>query len=158
MIFLIRVLYKNSDLGFGTSNIKNVGVRIFLTTDAFSRKTEPKGIKSASGRLQTGSHAQHWLRPLTPLGRCHFPYQVLHKIDDVWFEISQPRNLDSAFFEKCREPEHMTRNTQKDVLFFCRQRYRLIQCHLVGIQMSYDLNLADIWEEANTRSVSIVST
>ena len=73
---------QNSDLEFGTSNIKKVGVRIFLTTDAFSRKTDPKGIKPGSSRLHTGSHAQHLLRRLAPLGRCHVPYRVLHKIDD----------------------------------------------------------------------------
>ena len=64
-------------------------------------------------------------------------------------------NLDLSLFEKYREPEHMTRNIQKDVLFSCRRRYVLLQCHLVGIQMSCDLNLADIWEEASTHSVSI---
>ena len=61
----------------------------FTATDAFSRKTEPKGIKYDSSRLHAGSHAELVLRCLTPLGRCQLPHQILHKIDDFWFEISQ---------------------------------------------------------------------
>ena len=122
------------------------------------RKTESEGRTSDSVQLHAG-----FIRGLSQLiyhlvVHIHSSLAVDISIRDSSMAQAGPLvNLDLSLFEKYREPEHMTRNIQKDVLFSCRRRYVLLQCHLVGIQMSCDLNLADIWEEASTHSVSIFS-
>ena len=121
------------------------------------RKTESEGRTSDSVQLHAG-----FIRGLSqliyPFG-CSYSQFTRSWYISIWdssmAQAGPLINLDLSLFEKYREPEHMTRNIQKDVLFSCRRRYVLLQCHLVGIQMSCDLNLADIWEEASTHSVSI---